>query len=202
MLLEPAHTVEPGLGRPIWRACPLVPGEAALALPLLLAIDAGAPTLREWRTRVRAWLGCRRGRPPARGIMTLRSPSGVISALFFHAVETDVAVPPVLHITFLRLIEPAGRYRGLGMVLTTIETIALEHRCAAFLLLTEPASTAWSGMTAGLEYLAPAWGLLRRSDGWFRPLHDARDGPNCRRGSLQGGSGWEIAAAGANRLGL
>src|SRR4051812_5481581 len=93
-----------------WRPCPLTRGEAALAYPLLLALENRTEPLPAWQARVRRWLGGKCGK---RGIMTLRNPGGVITAVLFFAVMAEGAASPILVVPFLRIIEPAGGWHVL-----------------------------------------------------------------------------------------
>jgi hypothetical protein len=152
-----------------WRPCPLARGEAALAYPLLLALEGRAEPLPVWQARVRQWLGGRRG---SRGIMTLRNPGGVIAALLFFAVMAEGAASPILVVPFLRIVEPAGGWHGLRATLRLTTALAQQRACSGVLLRGEPASKPWAQIALGLEAIGRASRYARRGEDWFRPLDD------------------------------
>jgi hypothetical protein len=152
-----------------WRPCPLTRGEAALAYPLLLALEGRGESLPAWQARVRQWLG---GKSGPRGIMTLRNPGGVIAAVLFIAVMAEGAASPILVVPFLRIVEPAGGWHGLRAVLRLTMALAQERACSGVLLRGEPASASWAQIALGMEAIGRACGYVRRGDDWFRPLGD------------------------------
>lgn len=152
---------------PGWNLRPLTPREAALAYPLLLALDRPAETLGAWRERVVAWLRCRPGERRSRGIMTLRNGSGVIAGLFFYAEAcTDDA--STLIVERLRVVEPIGGWQGLGVTLRVLDGFAREHGCGGIVLRGETGSLAWAHIAQGLAKFGEQAGFVRRGDDWAR----------------------------------
>jgi hypothetical protein len=152
-----------------WRPCPLTRGEAALAYPLLLALENRTEPLAEWQARVRRWLG---GSCGERGIMTLRNPGGVITAVLFFAVMAEGAASPILVVPFLRIVEPVGGWHVLKAVLRLATVMACERACSGVLLRGEPGSGPWVQIASGLEAIGRASRYVRRGEDWFRPLED------------------------------
>jgi hypothetical protein len=163
------HACRPIDALEAWRPCPLTRGEAALAYPLLLALEHRTEPLPAWQARVRQWLG---GRSPKRGIMTLRNPGGVIAAVLFFAVMGEGAASPILVVPFLRVVEPVGGRHVLEAVLRLATRLAREHACSGVLLRGEPGSGPWAQIIPGLEAIGRASGYVRRGEDWFRPLED------------------------------
>lgn len=157
---------------PGWRRCPLARDEAALAYPLLLAVDGTAEPLAAWRSRVALWLRRRRAGRTCRGIMTLRTAGGVIAALFFYAVPGGSGPPAVMAVRRLRVVEPAGRWHGLAATLRAAEDLALGHRCGGILVHAEEASGGWREIGVGMDRVGRPAGYVRRGPDWFRPIAD------------------------------
>jgi hypothetical protein len=155
-----------------WRRCPLTRDEAALAYPLLLAVDGTPEPLAAWRSRVALWLRRHDAERTRRGIMTLRTASGVIAALFFHAVPSGSGSPAVMTIRLLRAVEPAGRWHGLAATLRAAEDLALGQRCGGILVRAEEASSGWREICAGLDRVGRPAGYVRCGPDWFRPIPD------------------------------
>lgn len=152
---------------PGWSLCPLTPREAALAYPLLLALDRPAETLGAWQARVVAWLRCRRGERRNRGIMTLRNGSGVIAGLFFYAeICTDDA--STLIVERLRIVEPIGGWHGLGVTLRVLDGFARQHGCGGIVLRGETGALAWAHIAEGLAKLGEQAGFVCRGEDWVR----------------------------------
>jgi hypothetical protein len=167
MLAHPPHVTIEG-----WSLRPLERGEAALAYPLLLALEQAPEPLPVWQARVRDWLAKRRDRKQRRGIMTLRSPAGVIAGFFFFALTGEGLAPAVLLVPLLRVIEPLGGWRGLGAALQAIEALARELGCGGVLVQAEPASGTWAQLAIGLDAVGRAKGYIRRGEDWYRPIEN------------------------------
>ena len=156
----------PGL-EPGWSLCPLAPREAALAYPLLLALERPAETLGAWQARVVAWLRRRPGERRKRGIMTLRNGNGVIAGLFFYA-ETCTTDASTLIVERLRVVEPIGGWQGLGVTLRVLDGFAREHGCGGIVLRGEAGSPAWAHIAEGLGNFGKQAGFVRRGEDWAR----------------------------------
>jgi hypothetical protein len=152
---------------PGWNLCPLTPREAALAYPLLLALERPAETLGAWQARVVAWLRRRPSERCNRGIMTLRNGSGVIAGLFFYA-ETCTLDATTLIVERLRVVEPVGGWQGLGVTLRVLDGFAQEHGCGGIVLRGEAGSPAWAHIAEGLAKFGQQAGFVRRGLDWAR----------------------------------
>lgn len=167
MLAQSPHETIEG-----WSLRPLAQGEAALAYPLLLALEPCPTPLPAWQKRVRDWLG-RKARGQSRGIMTLRSQAGVIAGMFFYALSPGGATPAVLEVSLVRVIEPLGDWRGLGTLLRAVEALARELGCGGALLAAEADSPTWAQIAGGLDAIGRRHGYLRLGESWYRPLESA-----------------------------
>ncbi|MEK0085368.1 hypothetical protein [Benzoatithermus flavus] len=168
ILAQPPHATIEG-----WRLRPLERSEAALAYPLLLALESPPVPLPAWQERVRGWLAGRRSRKSDRGIMTLRNQAGVIAGMFFYVLATNAEAPPVLLVPFIRAIEPVGGWRGLGAVLQAIDALAQRLGCSGILVQAEPDDNGtWIQISSGLEAIGRSHGYVRRGTDWYRPIEN------------------------------
>jgi hypothetical protein len=167
-MIETAATLPPD---PIIGLRPklLAPGEAALAVPLLLALSKPTPT-DDFHTYISDWLSIEPVDARRRGIMTLRNVDNVIVALFFFALAVESAMTRLLQVPCLRVAEPTGRHATLGSALRTIVLLGERLGCSEALLQAELAGAAWLENTAGLLQIGGAHGFEPRGDDWVRIL--------------------------------
>ena len=162
----------------LWHMRPLATDEAELAYPLLLAVDRTAEPLPAWCARIAGWL-CPHPEPsPPRGVMTLRSATGVIVSLILYMRAPFAPLDATLVVELLRTIEPVDGRHGLTATLRMAELTARAHGCGGILLQAEPpGSAAWNHTTLGMAQLARAAGYERIGENWLADLarrHDTR----------------------------
>ena len=110
------------------------------------------------------------------GVMTLRSMSGVILALFFFTVDSEAATAPVLQVPCLRVVELTGRHRTLRAALRTMVAFSRALHCRGVLLQADAVRAAGPEISEGLPSIGHAEGFQQEGRGWAHWLHSA-----CRR---------------------
>lgn len=159
---------------------------------MIVATSKSPESLANWQARVRGWLMCGCLCRERRGIMTLRTRTGVLLAVFFFAarpVDRDLIR---LVVPCLRYAEPAGGWRVLTAALQTIEALALRLDCDEIWIPGRTTGPHWPESKAGLPSIkgsptvgrgGPRWILCRSP---FTPPGGSRvraRRPSARRGA-------------------
>ena len=180
-----------------WVASPLKTTETTLAYPLIVATSKSPESLANWQARVRGWLMCGCLCRERRGIMTLRTRTGVLLAVFFFAarpVDRDLIR---LVVPCLRYAEPAGGWRVLAAALQTIEALALRLGCDEIWIPGRTTGPHWPEFKAGLPSIkgSPTVGRAARAGSSVEPVHAAWGIASSCQTSFSASRSWSMRAS-------
>jgi hypothetical protein len=112
-----------------WAWTVLSSDEAALAFPLIVAVDGPGLGLADWRCRVRAWIQRGGGRRDARGIVGLRTGLATIFSVFFFCVHDRGRLGRSLCVPRAWLLDIGGHGRAPRATFEAVEQVARHYDC-------------------------------------------------------------------------